>query len=77
VDCVSDRFLLALCEIRWATRGKWRILDGEVKSGLIFDSELQGGNPRLCRLRTNRLAPVNKIELCTDTYWLYGTLETK
>jgi hypothetical protein len=44
------------------TRGKWRILDGKVESGLISDSELQGDSPRLCRLRTNRLAPVNKID---------------
>jgi hypothetical protein len=31
-----------------ATRGKWRILDGKVESGLMSDSELQGGSPRLC-----------------------------
>jgi hypothetical protein len=34
------------------TRGKWRILDGKDESGLMSDSELQGGIPRLCRLRT-------------------------
>jgi hypothetical protein len=28
----------------------------------------------LCRLRTDCLAPVNKIELCTDTYKIYGGL---
>jgi hypothetical protein len=55
-----------------AIRGKWRILDGMVKSGLMSDSELQGGIPRLCRLMTDRLAPVNKIELCTNTYGIYG-----
>jgi hypothetical protein len=60
-----------------ATKGMWRILDGKVESGLMSDSELQGGNPRLCQLRTNRLALVNKIELCTDAYGLYGTLENK
>jgi hypothetical protein len=38
-----------------ATRDKWRILDGNVESGLMSDSELQGGSPRLCRLRTDRL----------------------
>jgi hypothetical protein len=32
----------------------------------------KGGNPRLCRLRTDRLAPVNKIELCTNAYGIYG-----
>jgi hypothetical protein len=35
-----------------ATRGKWRILDGKVESGLMSGSELQGGSPRLCQLRT-------------------------
>jgi hypothetical protein len=60
-----------------ATRGKWRILDGKVESGLMSDLELQGGSPHLCRLRTNCLALVNKIELCTDAYGLYETTETK
>jgi hypothetical protein len=55
-----------------ATRGKWRILDGNVETGLISNSELQGGSPRLCQLRTDRLAPVNKIELCIDAYEIYG-----
>jgi hypothetical protein len=36
----------------------------------------EGGSPLLCRLRTDRLAPVNKIELCTDAYGLYGILQT-
>jgi hypothetical protein len=43
---------------------------------MMLDSEPQGGSPLLYRLRTDRLAPVNKIELCTDTYGLYGILET-
>jgi hypothetical protein len=30
-----------------AIRGKWRILDGMGESGLMSDSELQGGNPHL------------------------------
>jgi hypothetical protein len=51
-------------------------MDGKVESGLMSDSELQGGSPRLCRLRTDRLAPVNKIELCTDTYEIYGVPQT-
>jgi hypothetical protein len=59
-----------------ATRGKWEILDGKVESGLMSDSELQGGIPHLCRLRTDRLAPVNKIELCTDAYEIYGVSQT-
>jgi hypothetical protein len=37
-------------------------------SGLIRNSELQGGSPHLCRLRIDRLAPVSKLELCTDAY---------
>jgi hypothetical protein len=32
----------------------------------------EGGSPRLCRLRTDRLAPLNKIKLCTDTHEIYG-----
>jgi hypothetical protein len=42
-----------------ATREKWGILDGKVESGLMSDLELQGGSPRLYRLRTDRLAPLN------------------
>jgi hypothetical protein len=60
-----------------ATRRKWRILDGKVESGLMSDLELQGGSPRLCQLRTDHLASVNKIELCTNAYRLYGTPKTK
>jgi hypothetical protein len=59
-----------------ATRGKWRILDEKVESGLMSDSELQGGRPHLCRLRTDCLAPVNKIELCTDAYEIYVVPQT-
>jgi hypothetical protein len=59
-----------------ATRGKQRILDEKVESGLMSDSERQGGSPRLCRLRTDRLAPVNKIELCTNAYGICGVPHT-
>jgi hypothetical protein len=52
------------------------ILDGKVESGLMSDSELQGGSRRLGRLSTDRLAPVNKIELCTDAYMIYGVPQT-
>jgi hypothetical protein len=31
-----------------AIREKWRILDGYSESGLMSDSELQGGSPRQC-----------------------------
>jgi hypothetical protein len=68
---VSDR-LVVYGRPGWATRGKWGILDGKVESGLMSDLELQGGSPRLCRLRTDRLAPANKIELCTDAYGICG-----
>jgi hypothetical protein len=40
-----------------ATRGKWGILDGKDESGLMSDSELQGGSSRLCRLRTASVVP--------------------
>jgi hypothetical protein len=44
---VSDR-LVVYGRPGGATRGKWGILDGKVESGLISDSEPQGGSPRLC-----------------------------
>jgi hypothetical protein len=34
----------------------------------MSDSELRGGSPRPCRLRPDRLAPVFKFEICSDTY---------
>jgi hypothetical protein len=40
-----SEWLMAYCEIGRATRGKWGILDGKDESGLISDSELQGGAP--------------------------------
>jgi hypothetical protein len=40
-----------------AIREKWEILDGKDESGLMLDSELQGGSPRLCRLRTASAVP--------------------
>jgi hypothetical protein len=46
--------------------GMWRLLDGKVESGLMSGSELRGGGPRPCQLRTNRLAPVDKFGMCTD-----------
>jgi hypothetical protein len=47
-------------------RGLWRLLDGNVESGLMPDSKLRGGSPCLCRLRTDCLASVDKFEICTD-----------
>jgi hypothetical protein len=32
------------------------------ESGLMLDSELRGGSPRPCWLRTDHLAPVNKFD---------------
>jgi hypothetical protein len=72
---VSDR-LVVYRRPDGATRGKWRILDGKVESGLMSDSELKGGSPRLCRLRTDRLSPVKKIELCTNAYMIYVVPQT-
>jgi hypothetical protein len=46
--------------------GLWRLLDGKVEIGLISYSEFQGGSPHPCRLCTDRLAPVNKFEMCID-----------
>jgi hypothetical protein len=72
---VSDRLVVYGRPDR-ATRRKWEILDEKIESGLMSDSELQGGSPRMCQLRTDRLAPVNKIELCTDAYRIYGIPQT-
>jgi hypothetical protein len=41
---------------------------GRRMSGLIWNSELQGGSPYLCRLRTDRLASMSKFVLCTGAY---------
>jgi hypothetical protein len=72
---VSDQ-LVVYGRADGATIGKWGIMDEKVESGLMSDSELQGGSPCLCRLRTDRLALVNKIELCTDAYEIYGVPQT-
>jgi hypothetical protein len=40
-----------------ATREKWRIVDEKVEIDLISDSELRGGSPYLCRLRTTSVGP--------------------
>jgi hypothetical protein len=51
--------------------GRWRILDGKGKSGLMSDSELLGGSPHPCRLRTDHLAVVSKFKLCTGACRIY------
>jgi hypothetical protein len=43
-----------------AIREKWGILDGKDESGLMSDLKLQGGSPRLCRLRTASVVPCCK-----------------
>jgi hypothetical protein len=43
---VSDR-LVVYGRPGGATRRKWGILDGKVESGLMSDSDLQGGSPPL------------------------------
>jgi hypothetical protein len=43
----------------------------------IINSTLKGGSPRLCRLRTNRLALVSKFELCTAAYGIHEVSQTK
>jgi hypothetical protein len=44
------------------SRGQWRIIDEKGESGLMSDSELRAGSPRLCRLRTDHLAPMSKFD---------------
>jgi hypothetical protein len=73
---VSDR-LWFYVRLSGATREKWGILDEKVESGLMLDSELQGDSPHLCQLRTDHLALVRKIELCIDTYGIYGVPQTQ
>jgi hypothetical protein len=41
---------------------------GRKESDLIGNSDLQGGSPRMCRLRTDHLTPMSKFELCTGAY---------
>jgi hypothetical protein len=41
---------------------------GRLRVVWIINSELQGGSPRLCWLRTDCLAPMSKFELCTGAY---------
>jgi hypothetical protein len=54
-------FMLVNVRSGGETRGKWRILDGKDESGLLSDSELQGGSPRLCRLRTVSVVPCRNM----------------
>jgi hypothetical protein len=44
---------------------------GRLRVVYFYIRSSEGGSPRLCRLMANRLASVNKIELCTDAYRNY------
>jgi hypothetical protein len=52
----------ALCETGRAIRGKWKIPNRNVGNGFFHIQSSEGGSPCLCRLRTDRLTPVNKID---------------
>jgi hypothetical protein len=54
-------------------RGLWRIPDGKGESGLFSCLKLRGGSPHLCRLRTNRLAPVSKFDYVLTHTGLMGS----
>jgi hypothetical protein len=45
---------------------------GRLRVVWIINLELQGGSPRLSRLRTDHLALVSKFELCTSAYGING-----
>jgi hypothetical protein len=47
---------------------------GRLRVIYFYIRSFEGCSPHLCLLRTDRLAPVNKIELCTDAYEIYGDL---
>jgi hypothetical protein len=50
--------------------GEYRM--GSLRVVYFYIRSSECGRPRLSRLRTDRLTPVNKIELCTDAYEIYG-----
>jgi hypothetical protein len=54
--CETERGQLEGCRDYWMGR----------LSGLMSNSKLRGGSPHPCRLRTDRLAPVDKFKMCTD-----------
>jgi hypothetical protein len=49
--------------------GEYRM--GSLRVICFYIRSSESGSPRLCRLRTDHLALVNKIELCTDAYGIY------
>jgi hypothetical protein len=68
---VSDR-IVALCETgRGQLEGCGEYWMGMSESGLMSDSELRGGSPCPCWLRTDHLALVNKFDyvLALEDLW--------
>jgi hypothetical protein len=62
----SNSGLITITWLKWrpgrATRGKGRQLVGKVRKCVCGKPDLQGCIPRLCRLRTIRLAPRASVE---------------
>jgi hypothetical protein len=59
---VSDQ-IVALCATgRGQLEGYGEYWMERSESGLMSDLELRGGSPRQCRLRADRLAPMNKFD---------------
>jgi hypothetical protein len=76
VVCVSDQIVALYKTGRGQLEccGEYRMERSE--SGLFLYSELRGGSPRPCRLRTDHLTPVSKFELCTNVNEQFGTSKT-
>jgi hypothetical protein len=45
---------------------------GRLRVVYFHIQSFESGSPHLCRLRTDQVAPMNKIELCTDASRIYG-----
>jgi hypothetical protein len=61
VVCVSDRIYSLLCDRAgqlWKS-GEYRM--GRLRVVCFHIQSFEGGSPHLCRLRTDRLTPVNKF----------------
>jgi hypothetical protein len=63
--CETGRGQLEDCGEYWMERSE---------SALSSYSELRGGSPRPCRLRTDRLAPVNKLSCVLAHARFYGAM---
>jgi hypothetical protein len=70
---VSDR-IVALCETgRGQLEGCGEYWMGRSESGLMIDSELRGGSPCPCQLRTDCLASVNKFDYVLTYVGFFGS----